>query len=445
MKFSLGQVACVLGADPPRTDALISGWSVDSRTLEPGDLFFALRGPRHDGHDYLPEAFARGAVAAVVEREASGGPLLRVADTLAALQHLAGWARRRWGGRLVAVTGSAGKTTTKEAIAQLLATALRTGKSEGNLNNHVGVPLSLLRLADDCEAAVLELAMNHAGEIRQLARIARPDIGVVTMVGWAHAGHFRSLDEIALAKRELIEELGPAGVAVLNADDPRVAAFREVHPGATITFGFSEGADVRASEVRCDRNGARFRSDGVEFETRLPGRHGVRNILAALAVARVVGIPFERLREPVRSLEPPPMRGERFEHRGVTVINDCYNANPEAVRAMLDLLGSIPGGRRWAVLGEMAELGEWSETLHREVGRYAASGRVDLLVGIRGAARYLVEEAVATGLPEGAACFFEEPEEAGDFLRNHVRPGDIVLFKGSRATRVEAALQRFLA
>lgn len=443
MKLSLGQVACVLGADPPRTDALVSGWSVDSRTLEPGDLFFALRGPRHDGHDYVPEALARGAVAAVVERETGGGPLLRVPDTLAALQCLAAWARRRWGGRVVAVTGSAGKTTTKEAIAQLLGSVMRTGKSEGNLNNHVGVPLSILRLEEDSQAAVLELAMNHAGEIRQLARIARPDIGVVTMVGWAHAGNFRSLEEIALAKRELIEELGPAGVAVLNADDPRVAAFRQVHPGPTITFGFSEAADVRASDVRCDRDGSRFRCNGVEFETRLPGRHGVRNILAALAVARVAGIPFERLREPVRALQPPSMRGERFEHRGVTVINDCYNANPEAVRAMLDLLGSIPGGRRWAVLGEMAELGEWSEALHREVGRYAA-GRVDLLVGIRGAARYLVEEAVATGLPDRAAFFFEEPEEAGEFLRSHVRPGDVVLFKGSRATRVEAAMERFL-
>ncbi len=444
MKLSLGQVACVLGADPPRTDTLISGWSVDSRTLQPGDLFFALRGPRHDGHDYLPEAFARGAVAAVVERETSGGPLLRVSDTLAALQHLAAWARRHWGGRVVAVTGSAGKTTTKEAIAQLLGAAMRVGKSEGNLNNHVGVPLSILRLGDDCETAVLELAMNHAGEIRQLARLSRPDIGVVTMVGWAHAGNFRSPEEIALAKRELIEELGPAGVAVLNADDPRVAAFREVHPGATITFGLSEAADVRATDVRCDRDGARFRCDGVEFETRLPGRHGVRNVLAALAVARIAGIPFERLREAVRTLEPLSMRGQRFEHRGVTVINDCYNANPEAMRAMLDLLGSIPGGRRWAVLGEMAELGEWSEALHRDVGRYAASGRVDLLVGVRGAARYLVEEAVAAGLPDGAAFFFEEPEEAGDFLRTRVRPGDVVLFKGSRATRLEAALERFL-
>lgn len=444
MKLSLGQVACVLGADPPQTDTLISGWSTDSRTVEPGDLFFALRGSRHDGHDYVGEAFARGAVAAVVERDTSEGPLLRVPDTLAALQRLAAWARKQWGGRVVAVTGSAGKTTTKEAIARLLETAMRTGKSAGNLNNHVGVPLSILRLPDECEAAVLELAMNHAGEIRQLARIARPDIGVVTMVGWAHAGNFGSLEEIALAKRELIEELGPDGVAVLNADDPRVAEFRRVHPGRTVTFGFSEAADVRAREARSQADGVCFVCDGVEFETRLAGRHGVRNILAALAVARVFGIPFESLREPVRSLEPGPMRGERFTHRGVTVINDCYNANPEAVCAMLDVLRSVPAKRRWAVLGEMAELGAWSEGLHREVGRQVASGGIDWLVGIRGAARYIVEEAVRSGLPDRAAFFFADPPEAGDFLRERVEPGDAVLFKGSRATQVETALERFL-
>ncbi|MCS6952229.1 MAG: UDP-N-acetylmuramoyl-tripeptide--D-alanyl-D-alanine ligase [Bryobacterales bacterium] len=444
MKLSLAQVACALGADPPRADTLISGWSTDSRSVEPGDAFFALRGSRHDGHDFVAEAFARGAAVAIVEREVGVGTLVRVPDTLAALQRLAAWARRRWGGRVIAVTGSAGKTTTKEAIARLLETALPTGKSAGNWNNHIGVPLSILRLPDECEVAVLELAMNHAGEIRHLARIARPDIGVVTMVGWAHIENFGSIEEIALAKRELVEELGPSGVAVLNADDPRVAAFRQVHSGRSVTFGFSEAADVRATEVQLGVDGTRFRCGGVEFETQLAGRHGVRNILAALAVAHVVGLPFETLRDAVRSLQAPPMRGERFEHRGVTVINDCYNANPDAVGAMLDVLRSVPGGRRWAVLGEMAELGEWSERLHREVGRLVAEAGIDLLVGIRGAARYLVEEAVRSGLPDRAAFFFQEPEPAGEFLRAQVRAGDVVLFKGSRATRVEAALEKFL-
>jgi UDP-N-acetylmuramoyl-tripeptide--D-alanyl-D-alanine ligase len=353
--------------------------------------------------------------------------------------------RSEWRGTVVGVTGSAGKTTTKDAIAALLAVEMPAGKTEGNLNNHVGVPLSVLRLPEDARAAVLEIGMNHAGEIRRLAGIARPHIGVVTNVGLAHAEFFNSADEVALAKRELIESLPREGTAVLNADDARVARFRELHPGRTVTFGIANDADVRAEAVEYVSGGVRFRVDGVGFESVLEGRPGVLNILAGLAVAREFGILPARLTDAVRALRPGHMRGERLVHGGVQILNDCYNSNPEALRSMLEVLRATPARRRFAVLGEMLELGRWSEDLHREAGRVAARCGIDVLIGIRGAARRLIEEAIASGLPAGAAFFFDDPSQAGMFLRGKPQPGDAVLFKGSRGTRVEKALEAYLA
>lgn len=445
MTFALASVAGAIGSVAPSAATPVSGWSVDSRTIQPGDLFTALRGPNHDGHEFVAQALQRGAVAAVVDRPVDAqGTLLPVADTLEALHKLASWARRRWGGEVVAVTGSAGKTTTKEVIACLLDTEMPAGKTTGNLNNHVGLPLSILRLSPDARVAVLEIAMNHAGEIRRLARVARPDVGVVTNVGHAHAEFFGSIEEVAIAKRELIEELPGDGVAVLNADDPHVSRFRDVHPGQSVTFGFSPDADVRAEEVDYRPDGVRFRVGESVYESPLMGRHGVLNLLAAIAVGRLYGIAPQRMREAARSLSAVRMRGERFTHAGITVFDDCYNSNPEAVHAMLDLLRATPARRRYAVLGEMLELGRWSESLHRDVGRYVASCGINVLVGIRGAARHMVDEAVKAGLSDSAAYFFEDPAEAGRFVRRLTEEGDAILFKGSRATRVERALESFL-
>src|SRR5579862_7102857 len=262
MILKLSAIAQVLGADDAAVNAAVTGWSVDTRTLAPGDLFFALRGPNHDGHKYVPLAFEKGAAGVVVEHAVEGGRALVVSDAAIALQELAAWARRQWGGRIVGVTGSAGKTTAKDAIAHLLAAELRVGKTVGNFNNHVGVPLSLLRLPDEARVGVLEMGMNHAGEIRALAAIARPDIGVVTNVGYAHVEAFDSIEGVALAKRELAEALDPAaGIAVLNADDARVLGFREVHTGRSITFGLSDAAEVRATDVVLEAGGTSFHVD----------------------------------------------------------------------------------------------------------------------------------------------------------------------------------------
>src|ERR1700681_3160959 len=239
---------------------VVSGFSIDTRTLAAGDLFFALRGPSHDGHDHVEEAIRKGGAGVVVDHAIDGvRNALVVPDTLGALQSLAGWARKRWGGQVIGVTGSAGKTTTKDAIAHLLSAEMKVGKTIGNLNNHVGVPLSILRLPDYSRVAVLEMGMNHAGEIRALAEIAGPNVGVVTNVGWAHMENFDSIEGIAAAKRELIEALPRDGTAVLNADDPRVAAFASIHPGPVVTYGESEGADVRAEDIRFSEDALAFR------------------------------------------------------------------------------------------------------------------------------------------------------------------------------------------
>ncbi|MBZ5593368.1 MAG: UDP-N-acetylmuramoyl-tripeptide--D-alanyl-D-alanine ligase [Acidobacteriia bacterium] len=446
MTLEWDDVARVMEArEPARAPGRrISGWSIDSRTLAAGDLFVALRGPQHDGHHYVEAALEKGAAGAVVEEGSGRGALLIVEETLAALQKVAAWARMQWGGRVVAVTGSAGKTTTKDVIAHLLAAEMATGKTIGNLNNHVGVPLSILRLPDECRVAVLEMGMNHAGEIRALARMARPDVGVVTNVGFAHVEAFGSIEAVAMAKRELIEELPADGTAVLNADDRRVAGFREIHRGSVVTFGFSEGADVRAEAVELGTAPVKFSYGGIRFESPLVGRHGVLNVLAGLAVAKVFEIPPGRLREAVSTLAPGKMRGERLERNGIVIWNDSYNSNPEAARAMVDVLRETPARRRIAVLGEMLELGQSAEPLHRDIGKYVAAQGIDVLLGIRGAARFTVEEAVRAGLSESAAYFFEDPEAAGDFLRGFVHEGDVVLFKGSRGVRVERALERVI-
>jgi UDP-N-acetylmuramoyl-tripeptide--D-alanyl-D-alanine ligase len=423
----------------PQISKEVIGWSIDSRTLQPGDLFFAL----NEGYQFVPAAFQRGAVAAVVDRDTDpviSPALIRVPDTLRYLQDLATTARTDWAGTVVGVTGSAGKTSTKDAIAHLLAAELAVGKTEGNYNNHIGVPLSLLRMPQTARVGVLEMGMNHAGEIRALCEIARPNIGVVTNVGHAHIEFFDGIEGVARAKRELIESIPPAGMAVLNADDRLVSKFADVHPGRSITYGFSESANIRAEQL----DSTHFLCQAVRFETQLSGRHSILNILAAIAVAAVFGISTRRLVEPVRSIVPGKMRGERTEHQGITILNDSYNSNPAAARAMVDVLRDTPARRRIAVLGEMLELGEETEPLHRDIGMYVAERGIDVLISIRGAARFMADQAKKAGM-SGAAYFFDTPEEAGDFLRDFAAQGDAVLFKGSRGVKVEQALNALLS
>ncbi|MBZ5696951.1 MAG: UDP-N-acetylmuramoyl-tripeptide--D-alanyl-D-alanine ligase [Acidobacteriia bacterium] len=460
MQWTVEEVARALGVTPPGgvgALARLAGVSIDSRTVAGGELFVAIHGPRHDGHNFVGPALDAGAMAAVVVQERVGefaepvrSRLFVVEDTLAALQELARAVRTRWGRRLAAITGSAGKTTTKEILAALLAARFRVLKSEGNLNNEYGLPLQLLRLDDSDEAAVVELGMSHAGELRRLAEIARPDVGVVTRVAPVHLEFFASVDEIALAKRELIEGLaGRDSVAVLNADDPRVARFAEVASGRVVTFGFASHADFRAENM--DDRG----TDGNEFDfvgpagrarltLPLAGRHNISNALAALAAASVWGVGAAEAKEVFPRLEPAGMRGRVLCYdAGFSVINDCYNSNPVALAAMIELLAHTPvSGRRILAAGEMLELGPASPELHREAGHAAAKiGKLDWIIGVQGDGESLVRGAIEAGHPAACAKFLGSSAEAAGFIGGLVAPGDLLLVKGSRGVKMERIVE----
>ncbi len=423
------------------------GYSIDSRTVQPGDLFIAVKGERLDGHDFVEQALAAGASAAIISQEqAPRYPvktgLLVVDDTLAALQTLGGAARRMWGKTVVALTGSTGKTTTKEAIAHLLSTQFRVLKTEGNLNNHFGLPLSLLKLDPAHEVAVIELGMNHAGEIATLARIAAHDIGVVTNVAPVHLEFFESVAAIARAKYELIETLHAGGTAVLNSDDEYVSQFGRDFHGKVVTFGLGATADVRAeSIVPRGTEGSTFDLvvGGVRERVSLPlvGRHNVYNALAAAAAALERGIKPSQAALSLASLQAQDKRGQLLQLNGATVINDCYNANPKAMNAMVDVLAGMPAARRIVVAGEMLELGPTAPELHRHTGAYMAEKKIDVVVGVRGLASEIVAAARQAGL---RAEFLESPEQAADWLAREVGAGDAVLLKASRGVRLERAL-----
>jgi UDP-N-acetylmuramoyl-tripeptide--D-alanyl-D-alanine ligase len=449
MKLPLSRVAEFLSAsgefDP---QALAHGYSIDSRTIQPGDLFFAVKGERLDGHDFVPQALAGEAVAAVIRKDQLArypvkARLLVVEDTLVALQTLATAVRRLWGKVLIGVTGSTGKTTTKEAIAKVLSTRFRVLKSEGNLNNHFGMPLMLLKLEPGQDTAVVEMGMSHPGEIAALSKIAQPEIGVVTNVAPVHLEFFSSIAEIARAKYELIESLPAGGTAVLNADDEYVSQFGRDFHGKVVLYGLRVTADVRAENIQ--QRGA----EGSVFDVvvggcrertnlRLVGTHNIYNALAAVAVGLERGLSPSEAVGALPSLAPADKRGQVVKVGNITVINDCYNSNPKALDAMVDVLVAMPATRRIVVAGEMLELGAAGEEMHRNSGQHVAEKKIDLLIGVRGLARPMVEAARRAGV---RAEFVTTPEEAGEWLAREARDGDIVLLKASRGVKLERALE----
>ena len=454
MKLSLAQIAEALGATGEfEGGAIAQGYTLDSRSIAPGELFFAVKGERLDGHDFVEAALAKGAVAAVVQRDQVErlGPvkgLMVVEDTLAALQKLASWVRRKWGKPLIAVTGSAGKTTTKEMIAALLLTRYHVLKTEGNFNNHFGLPLQLLRLEQEHDIAVIELGMSHLGEITELARIAQPGYGVVTNVAPVHLGFFQSVAGIARAKQELVDALPATGTAILNADDEYVSKFGLKFEGKIVTYGMSHPADVRAERFE-GRGTAGSAFEVVagcarqKIELPLIGRHNVCNALAAVAVGLQHGVSLADAAAALATMAPVDKRGQIIEIGGAMVINDCYNANPRALDFMVDALaGMTPGkgGRRIVVAGEMLELGAAGEDLHRRCGARMAERGIDVVIGVRGLARWVVE-AARHGSKRTKTEFVETPEEAGEWLAREVKPGDIVLLKASRGVKLERALE----
>ena len=457
MELTLGDIATLLNTRHGTQERVVAGYSIDSRSIRPEQLFFAMRGPRFDGHDFVTQAIGRGAAGAVVEQPFydQAPPeltpiLLAVQSPLEALQHLGRCVRRKWGGPLVAVTGSTGKSTTKEMLAALLGSRFSVHKSAGNLNNCYGLPLTLLGLEPEHDVAVVELAMSAAGEIAHLARIAEPETGVVTNVAPVHLQFFDSVESIAQAKRELVDNLssraGPP-TAVLNYDDPRVRGFAMGFEGKVVTFGFGAGADFQAQAVKRGGSGSEFRVIGPNLQTDfllpLPGRHNVQNALAAIAVASSFDVPPLEMRRSLAEFQNMPQRGESITLPGpVTIINDCYNSNPQAMECMLETLRTWPGARRRIVVaGEMLELGPQSPRLHREIGRRCGENNLSWLIAVQGDAKFFVEGAVAAGLPPECARFFPEPQDAGEFCRSLLEPGDVVLVKGSRGVRLETVIE----
>ena len=460
MKLTLGQVADFIHAEGDFTTATeVAGYSIDSRTVAAEEIYFAVKGERLDGHDFVEAALANGAAAAVVSMrwlEPAGVDsckLLRVPDgdtcgVLDALQRLARGVRHLWGGRVIGVTGSAGKTTTKEMVAAVLATKFRVLKSAGNLNNGFGVPLQLLRLEPEHEIAVIEMGMNHAGEIAALAKIAEPNWAVVSNVAPVHLEHFpEGIAGIAAAKRELVEALPEDGVAFLNADDGWVREFGRGMGERAVLYGTAEDVSVQGAQIE-ERGlyGTAFDVTvpgplvGVPVRwplvLRVPGRHNVLNALAALAVGKRCGVDLGDSVGALEKMRPTEKRGNMVEWKGATMVNDTYNSNPAALASMVEALRKTEAPRRVVIAGEMLELGPESASLHTACGRQMAG--IDVVVGVRGFARNLVEGAVSVGV---TSLFVDTPEEAAAWMNEHVQPGDVVLLKASRGVRLERLLE----
>jgi UDP-N-acetylmuramoyl-tripeptide--D-alanyl-D-alanine ligase len=429
----------------------LDGVSIDSRTIARGALFVAIRGPRFDGHDFAADAAGRGARAVVMDRvaEAAGLPVVRVADTSRALADLARLVRRRVSIPVVGITGSVGKTTTKEMAAALLATRGPVLKTEGNLNNQYGLPLTLLRLRPEHSAAVIEMGMSAPGEIRALAMLAEPDVAVITRVAPVHLEFFPSLDAIAEAKAEILEGLGTRGTAVLNGDDPRLRRIGARLEGRVVWFGRDRRFDVSAESWRGTAAGMRFdlRVGGRSLDVALPlaGPHFVANFLAAAGVAHVLGVPPEAMAEAALALKPARHRGEVVPlGERVVLLDDCYNSSPDALEAAVVALGLLPGQRRVAILGDMLELGPTGPALHRERGRDLA-GKADVVIGVGPLAAEIVEGAREAGVDPAALHHFAGAAEAAAGAVALASAGDAVLVKASRGVRLEAVVDALVA
>lgn len=437
------------------------GYSIDSRTIRDGELFFAIRGAIHDGHRFVDEVLRKGAIAVVVAKDffdsaKSKARLIPVDDTLWALQTLASSLVQRWQGELIAITGSMGKTTTKEMTAMVMAHAGRVIKTTGNLNNEFGLPLSILKMesdgaqADDFDFAVFEMGMNHKGEIARLTEIAPPDFAVVTNVAAVHLEFFPSLDAIGEAKAELIEGTRSEGAAALNADDPRVIKMRDRRSDLNYkTFGIDNHADVMAREIQLEGfNGARFllETSKETAQVTLPasGRHNIYNALAAATVADHYGVSVEDIAKTLATSSSAKMRGEVIKFKeGFTLVNDSYNSNPTALVEMVRTIASSnEASRKVIIAGEMLELGETAAALHHATGRAIAELGVDVLIGVRGQAEQIVSGARKAGMSDEAALFCETPEEAAERLSGIVRAGDFVLVKGSRGVKTEIVIEK---
>ena len=434
--MQLSQVARAVSGRPsrPLASETVTGVSTDTRSIRAGDLFFALRGANFDAHDFLAQAFEKGAAAAIVDRDLEApGLTIRVDDTLKALGSLAAAYRMTLGARVVGVVGSNGKTTTKEMIAHVLGRDRRLVKAQGSFNNNVGVPVTIFQADAQTQSAVLEIGTNHPGEIAKLGEIARPDIAVLVSVGAEHLEGLGSLDGVADEETAIFGYLRSGGYAVVH-DDPRILTRLHLPPEKFVTFGLTRSADLHPTWI----DGMRFGVRGVEFRLNLLGEWNIQNALAATAVAMLHGVPLDEIAARLADFRPPKMRMERLELAGVTIINDAYNSNPESASRAVREFSRYPSiGRRVAVIGDMRELGPTSETYHRELGRQLADSAVDVVVGVGRECRALLAELEGRKESHG----FESVDAMKSSLEALIRAGDAVLLKGSRGVGLERVVK----
>jgi UDP-N-acetylmuramoyl-tripeptide--D-alanyl-D-alanine ligase len=448
MELTLSEIAKVIGGETSQFEDLkIRAVSTDSRLPTKAAIFFALKGERHNGHNFLWEANKNGCISAVVEYIPPSPPpipLLKVDDAIRALGILAGYYRDKFPILCIGVTGSTGKTTTKEMLAHILQAKYRILKTEKNFNNEIGVPLTLFQLEEEHSALIVEMAMRGKGQIDWLAKIAKPQIGVITNIGPAHLEFFPSLEEIAQAKAELIQALPLNGTAILNLDDRFFPFLRKQAPCPVLSFGFSSKADVSCKVIAKDEYillKIKTPKGDLTAKSYLEGEHNIINLLAAIAASLPAGLSLEDIEQQIPTLPLPPMRLEQIKLPGnILVINDSYNSNPLSLRAALNYLGEKEG-RRIAVLGDMLELGKESEKLHREAGIWVKEAGVSYLILIGEEAKFIGEGAIEKGFPSQNVAHFPEKEGVVSFLQELLEEGDIVLVKGSRKLQLEQIVE----
>lgn len=426
-------------------EIVFSGANNDTRILQPGQLFVALQGTR-DGHDYIPAAMERGAAAVLCNRRMGDYPAIYVADPRKALGDIAREALKGMDARVIAVTGSAGKSTTKEMIATVLGSTFRVSKTPANHNNDIGMPMAILAMPEDTQVAVLEMGMNHFGEIGYLSQIARPDVAVIINIGTAHMEFLGSQEGIRKAKMEIVEGMDPKGMLLLNGDDTMLRNL-DREPTQRITyFGESEGCDVRSLDVRQEGEFLRFLVQAgrlsIPVALRLEGEHYVHDALAAVAVALKLQVPPERIGECLSRFRNISGRQEIYQAGDYTIINDCYNAGPESMAAALNVLGNRPG-RRIAVLGDMLELGERAQAEHYRVGRIVAE-KADLVFVYGELAARVRDGTITGGMPENRCLVFQDRDKLVAALKQMAKPGDVLLFKASHGVHLELVLEAFL-
>ncbi len=437
-------------------DQIVNNMSIDSRRVKPGDLFFAIIGENNDGHNFIPEAVDNGAKIVITSRSInpySGLAIILVRDTTRALQDLASYIRDKIKSlKVIGITGSAGKTTTKDIIASILGEEKKVLKSKGNYNNEYGLPLSLLELDGNEDIAILEMAMRHKGDISRLAEIAKPDVGIITNIGPAHLENLKTVENIARAKEELLIGLNPDGIAVLNYDDKHIREmvnkFADLNK---ITISLKDkNVDYYADQIEYIKNGeeSRFRvhegDNNYILEMDRAGEHNIYNALAAIAVARAMDVSWDSIKNGIKDIEVTELRQEIRKIDGIRIINDSYNANPLSMKAGIDSLINIDGSRKIAVLGAMLELGRIENAAHKEIGKYLYKNGVDVLVGVGSMGEIIAEGASEAGMAEQSIYIYDSNEDAAYFINKIMRSGDAILVKGSRALEMEEIVDLLL-